>query len=364
MHAAPEHLPRVAATPTSATTSSQLARAMQPALGKTVEERKRKHLPRRPDDPDHARPGHAEGRRSRRVTKKVPIGNDEQHRRRGLRLEPGTGKVLAMAQNTTLHRRHRSIGQDGRSTGRVDQRTAARAASSSGRRPRRSPSYRPGAGHADQATVNAKAAGAAQAAYKPSDFPGGCEAGHRRGTSATTSRLGGQMSLMKATALSINTAFVALAAAARWLQVRDTDDRLGLHQSDGQPIEQVRPAVHLSGLRRSPRNGRRPTPRSPPTARMLDDARRSPGHRRAARRCRAKTKCTQVVDPDVAHGADKFLSKVTDQRLRHPQPARRATARRPARPVRPTRTTSRGSSATPRSWPRPSGSARPTTRHA
>ena len=57
--------------------------------------------------------------------------------------------------------------------------------------------------------------------------------------------VGGEMSLQKATSQSINTAFAALTLSLGGCSVRDTMTKMGLHSSDGQPIEGVISAITL-----------------------------------------------------------------------------------------------------------------------
>ena len=57
---------------------------------------------------------------------------------------------------------------------------------------------------------------------------------------------------MKATAQSTNTAFVALAEQLGGCKVRDTMLRLGLHQSDGQPVGRYAPQYILGASDVSP----------------------------------------------------------------------------------------------------------------
>ena len=71
------------------------------------------------------------------------------------------------------------------------------------------------------------------------------------------------------------------------------------------------------------------------------------------------SKCSQALDPDVANGVTKVLSTVLTAGTAAGNQLD-GTVRRPARPAPPTATSSRGSPATPRSCPPPSGWARPT----
>ena len=159
-----------------------------------------------------------------------------------------------------------------------------------------------------QASVNAKAAGNGHmAAYQPKDFPGGCGPGSTWDVDNDTFWPGGSISLMKATALSTNTAFVALAQQLGGCKVRDTMLRLGLHQSDGQPVGKYAPQYILGASDVSPQgvaqaygvlaaDGKKCS--------MIAVTKVTQGSKVLAE---PKTTCTQVVDPDVVHATDKFL---------------------------------------------------------
>ncbi len=112
---------------------------------------------------------------------------------------------------------------------------------------------------------------------------------------------------MKATALSTNTAFVALAQQLGGCKVRDTMLRLGLHQSDGQPVGKYAPQYILGASDVSPQGV------AQAYGVLAADGKKCPmvavtkvtqGGKELAE---PKTTCAQVVDPDVAHATDKFL---------------------------------------------------------
>lgn len=137
--------------------------------------------------------------------------------------EPGTGKVLAFAQNTEYTVGKQTLGKTG-----VNWALDKKYGGSSG--------FQFGStakafalvtamesGMNTTSSVNAKGAGGnQQATYKPSEWPGGIKKGCGPGGTWNVYNDspfgGGKISLMEATAKSTNTAFIALAEQARWLQ--------------------------------------------------------------------------------------------------------------------------------------------------
>ena len=112
---------------------------------------------------------------------------------------------------------------------------------------------------------------------------------------------------MEATALSTNTAFVALAEQLGGCKVRDTMLRLGLHQADGQPVGQYAPQYILGASDVSPQGV------AHAYGVLAADGKKCPmvavtkitqGGKNIAL---PATTCTQVVDPDVVSATDKFL---------------------------------------------------------
>ena len=99
--------------------------------------------------------------------------------------------------------------------------------------------------------MNAKQASPSQAAsYTNADFNGDA-CGVPKKAPAWNVRndetAGGQMSITQATARSINTAFIALAAQVGVCNVQETETRMGLHRADGNPISKVGPSGIILG---------------------------------------------------------------------------------------------------------------------
>jgi len=160
-------------------------------------------------------------------------------------------------------------------------------------------------------SIDAKAAGGnVQATYTPKDWPGGianCGPGSPWKVFNDSPFAGGQITLKEATAKSTNTAFIALAEQLGGCKVRNTMLRLGLHQSDGQPVGRYAPQYILGASDVSPQGV------AHAYGVLAADGKKCPmvvvtkvtkdGKDIAL----PKTKCEQVVEPDVARATDKFL---------------------------------------------------------
>ncbi len=241
------------------------------------------------------------------VTRLVPIGDPSGVGSAAYVTQPGTGKVLAFAQNTQYTVDKQVLGKTGvnwaldtkyggsggfqfGSTGKAFALVTAMEA-----------------GMTTTASVTAKAAGDKPATYLPSEFPGGCGPGSKWTVLNDTPFKGGKISLMQATALSTNTAFVALAQQLGGCKVRDTVMRLGLHRADGGPIPSYAPAYILGATEVSPQGvaGAYST--------LASEGKRCPvvAVTRIVRNGKdvalPQAACEQVVDPDVVRATDKFL---------------------------------------------------------
>ena len=284
-----------------------------PQLGKTVEERKRTLYrggvtitttldPR--IQQDRAAGGHQEGPDRRQV----------RSRRRGLRHRPGTGKVLAFAQNTAVHRRQADAvgktginwaldkkygGSGGFQFGSTAKAFALVTAMESGmntqsRSTPRPPAATAGHLHARRSGPAASRTAAARAStWKVlNDSPVQGRQDHAHGGDGAVDQ-------------------------HRVRRPRRAARRLQGPRHDAPPRPAPAPTASRSASTpRStssvpPRSPRRawptPTASSPPTARSArwSPSRRSP---RAARTSPLPaTKCEQVVEPDVVRATDKFL---------------------------------------------------------
>jgi membrane peptidoglycan carboxypeptidase len=166
------------------------------------------------------------------------------------------------------------------------------------------------------ATVDAKAASSKQAAtYTRSDFPDACGLGRGQWDVRNDETAGGgPMSLAQATSRSINTAFVALVSQLGACNVRETETRLGLHQTNGQPVKPFPAAIILGADSVSPmtvasaygslgHDGIHCTP-VPVSAITGPDGKPLPVP------APGTTNCTHVVDPAVTHGVTALLQTV------------------------------------------------------
>jgi membrane peptidoglycan carboxypeptidase len=166
------------------------------------------------------------------------------------------------------------------------------------------------------ATVDAKAASSKQAAtYTRSDFPDACGLGRGKWDVRNDETAGGgPMSLAEATSRSINTAFVALVSQLGACNVRETETRLGLHQTNGQPVKPFPAAIILGADSVSPmtvasaygslgHDGIHCTP-TPVSAITGPDGKPLPVP------APGTANCTHVVDPAVAHGVTALLQTV------------------------------------------------------
>ncbi|GAA2500501.1 transglycosylase domain-containing protein [Terrabacter carboxydivorans] len=278
-----------------------------PQLGKTLEERKRT-LYRGGVTIQTTLDPRIQNLTQLELTKKVPIGDPSRVGAAAYVTDPNTGKVLAFAQNTTYTVDKESSGKTGINWA-LDQRWGGSGGFQFGSTAKAFALVTAmESGMKLDASVNAKQAGNGHmAAYQPSDFPGGCGPGSTWDVDNDTYWPGGSISLMKATALSTNTAFVALAQQLGGCKVRDTMLRLGLHQSDGQPVGKYAPQYILGASDVSPQgvaqaygvlaaDGKKCS--------MLAVTKVTQGNKVIAD---PKSSCTQVVDPDVVHATDKFL---------------------------------------------------------
>ena len=281
-----------------------------PQLGKTVEERKRTlyrggvtiTTTLDPKLQDYAQ---------KEITKKVPIGNKARIGSAAYVADPNTGKVLAFAQNTSY-----SVSKDaGGETGinwALDKKYGGSGGFQFGSTAKAFALVTAmQSGMNTKSSVDAKAAGGeSKATYTPKEWPGGtknCGPGEHWKVRNDTPFKGGKISLMEATALSTNTAFVALVEQLGGCKVRDTMIRLGLHRADGQTIGKYAPQYILGGDDVSPQGvahaygvlaaeGKK--------CPMVAVTKITQGGKNIAL---PASKCDQVVEPDVARATDKFL---------------------------------------------------------
>ncbi|MER7072564.1 transglycosylase domain-containing protein [Terrabacter sp. NPDC000476] len=281
-----------------------------PQLGKTVEERKRTLYRGGVTITTTLDPKLQEAAQ-KEITKKVPMGNDERIGSAAYIADPNTGQVKAFAQNTQYSVTKDSGGETGINWA-LDKRYGGSGGFQFGSTAKAFALVTAmESGMNTKSSVNAKAAGGeSRAKYTPKEWPGGmanCGPGSTWYVRNDTPFGGGRMSLMEATAKSTNTAFVALSEQLGGCKVRDTMIRLGLHQSDGEPIGKFAPQYILGASDVSPQGV------AHAYGVLAADGKKCPmvaitkitqGGKNIAL---PATKCEQVVEPDVARATDKFL---------------------------------------------------------
>ena len=289
--------------------------SLNAALGATIEERKAKIFGggltiQTTLDPDITKMARDE------IVRRVPLNNDVGLGSATVVIDPRTGEVRAMAQNTSYGI---AAGKPGETS--VNWAVDTALGGSQGF----------GFGSTEKAfalvtalakglpinsSVNAQTAGPHQAAtYTGTDFPDACGLGRSTWSVRNDEFVpGGLTTLTRATARSINTAFVALVSQLGACNVRDTETRMGLHQSNGNPVKPFPAAITLGTDSVSPmtvasaygtlgNNGIHCSP-VPVAAITTMDAKVLPIPTSGS------TNCQQVVDPDVAHGVAAIMSNV------------------------------------------------------
>jgi membrane peptidoglycan carboxypeptidase len=292
--------------------------SLEQALGKTVDERKAKifgggltiQTTLDPDVAAHARD---------EVLKRVPKGNSYSIGAAAVTLDPATGAVRSMAQNTSYILNSKNFGETVVNYG-VDTKFGGSGGFQFGSTEKAFTLVTAlEKGLPINTNVNAKQASPNQAAsYTNADFKNDA-CGVPKGAPAWNVRndetAGGQMSITQATARSINTAFIALAAQVGVCNVQETETRMGLHRADGNPISKVGPSGIILGTQEvSPmtvasaygslaNNGVHCTP-IPVQSITGPDGKELPFDKPGAKNCK------QVVDPEVSHGVANIMSAV------------------------------------------------------
>jgi len=248
------------------------------------------------------------------LERRVPVANDADIGSASVVMEPGTGQVRAMAQNT---RYNLAKGKPGETTvnwavdtkyggslgfgfGSTEKAFALVTALQSG--------------ISASASVHAKAAGPREAAeYTGAEFPDDCGLGKKTWNVRNDEPVAeGDMTLRDATARSINTAFVGLVSKLGACKVRETEWRMGLHQSNGEKVKPFPAAIVLGTDSVSPMTvaaaygtlaaeGRHCAPL--PVVSIAKDGKPLPLPPPGAN-------CEQRVDPDVARGVTSIMSDV------------------------------------------------------
>jgi membrane peptidoglycan carboxypeptidase len=281
-----------------------------PQLGKTLEERKRT-LYRGGVTITTTLDPRIQRIAQREVTKNVPIGDRSAVGAAAYVTDPRTGQVKAFAQNTQYTVGKQTLGKTGINWA-LDKKYGGSGGFQFGSTAKAFALVTAmESGMNTKSSVNAKAAGGnSQATYTPKEWPGGvanCGPGGEWKVFNDSPFKGGRISLMEATALSTNTAFIALAEQLGGCKVRDTMLRLGLHQADGQPVGKYAPQYILGASEVSPQGV------AQAYGVLAADGKKCPlvaitkitrGGKNIAL---PATQCSQVVEPDVVRATDKFL---------------------------------------------------------
>lgn len=174
-----------------------------------------------------------------RVTEAVPIGNDQNLGGAATVIEPGTGRILAMAQSSDYNTeqvvwnadKQYGGGPYGWQFGSTAKVYALVNALERGM-PLNAEVYAPQASPTKPAVFTRDQVIDDCGMNKPWEVE-------------NDYAVGGQMSLQKATSQSINSAFANLVLSLGGCSVRDTMTKMGLHASDGQPIDTAISSITL-----------------------------------------------------------------------------------------------------------------------
>lgn len=283
-----------------------------PALGKTIPERIKKINQggltiQTTLDPK------VQAMAQKELTQRVPIGNDRRIGGAASIIEPGTGKVLAMAQASQFPKN----GEKGKKFTQVNWNVDRRYGGTTG--------FQFGSTAKMYAIVTAlqngipvngkvpsKFATTKQAAvYTPSEMRGKCGAGSSWPVRNDEAIGGKPLPFDLAAARSVNTAFASLVLKLGTDKVQKTMTTMGLHQGNGDPIECFPAAVTLGANDTTPltlaasyatlaAEGKYCAP-NPILSITTNDKKpiKLPG-----------SSCKQVISKDVANGATKLLEGV------------------------------------------------------
>ena len=245
------------------------------------------------------------------LTARVPIGNPAKIGAAAAIVEPGTGHVLAIAQNTTFSNTA-SVGKTsvnwavdakyGGSIGFAFGSTAKMFAVAQALK----------SGMPINSTIIARPANATTPAiFTKADFRDACAGTLPWAVRNDDGSHNGPISLTDAAAYSVNTAFAGLVAKLGTCSVRDLMTQMGLHQSNGKPIQGYPSPVTLGSDSTSPltlasayatvASGGTYCVPSPVLTITTSD------HKTLAL---PKSDCKKVLDPDVANGVTKILKTV------------------------------------------------------
>ncbi len=249
----------------------------------------------------------------KQINAKVPIGNSAKIGAAAALVEPGTGHVLAIAQNTKFsNKKGTPFGNTevnwavdnkyGSSIGFAFGSTAKLFAVAEALR----------SGMPINSTIIARSANATRpAVFTKADFSDACAGTMPWNVRNDEGTRNGRISLTDAAAYSVNTAFAGLVAKLGACSVRDLMTRMGLHQGSGKPIQRLASSITLGSDSVSPltlasayatvASGGTYCVPSPVLTVTTSD------HKPLAL---PKKQCKKVLEPDVANGVTKILKTV------------------------------------------------------
>jgi membrane peptidoglycan carboxypeptidase len=249
------------------------------------------------------------------VEKKVPIGNGDRIGAAASIVEPGTGKVLAMAQASKFPKNGEKGKKYTQVNWNVDQRYGGTSGAQFGSTAKM---YAIVAALESGIPVNGKipskfATTKQSAIYSPSEMKGRCRAGSAWPVRNDESIGGKPLDFDLATARSVNTAFASLVLKLGTDKVHKTMGKMGLHQGTGKEIECYPAVVTLGANDTTPltlaasyatlaAEGKYCTP-SPILSITTNDK----------KPIKLPTdNCKQVISKDVANGATELLKGVIE----------------------------------------------------
>jgi len=247
------------------------------------------------------------------INAKVPIGNRARIGAAAAVVEPGSGHVLAIAQNTRFSNKPGSPFGNTEVNWAVDKKYGSSIGFAFGSTAKMfavAEALR--SGMPINSTIIARSANATRpAVFTKADFHDRCTVGPPWEVRNDEGSRNGRISLTDAAAFSVNTAFAGLVAKLGACSVRDLMTTMGLHQGSGKPIQGYPSPVTLGSDSISPltlasayatvASGGTYCVPSPVLTVTTSD------HKPLAL---PKKQCKRVIEPDVANGVTKILKTV------------------------------------------------------
>ena len=281
-----------------------------PALGKTTEERI-KRINRGGLTIQTTLDPKIEAATKKELLARVPIGNAASIGAAAAVVEPGTGNVLAIAQNTTYSNK-KSRGKTSVNWA-VDEKYGGAGGFAFGSTAKLfavAEALRSGM-PIDSQVIARAASPKKPALFVKADFHDSCIGKFPWEVRNDEDTATGPISLTVAAAKSVNTAFAGLVAKLGVCSVRSLMTKMGMHQGNGDPIPPYPPSVTLGADGASPltlasayatvASGGTYCEPTPVLTITTSD------HKTLAL---PKNRCKRVLDPDVANGVTKILKNV------------------------------------------------------